>query len=230
MNNNDAKTRKIFLISFAIMVVLGAIIGIAITHHNNSAKAQAADAKNLKQYIRNIADDPLSKGPQNAPVTIVEYSDLRCPYCAKLYNSSAKQIEDEYVKSGKVRIEWRNYPILGDQSLKAAYAATTAGHYGKFWPYVTAIYKDAPDSGHADLTDSKLVEYAKQVGITDEAGFKKTMDSTEVKNAVKEDMDEGEVIGVEGTPTVFINGEVVDNPSYDSMKKIIDSELKAQGK
>jgi protein-disulfide isomerase len=110
----------------------------------------------------------------------------------------------EYVESGTLRIEWRDFPYLGQESLNAAVAARAAQEQGKFWEYHDLLYHNQPGG----FPDEKLVELAREAGL-DVERFEADLASREYEQTVIEDFQEGQQRGISGTPTFVINGKVL---------------------
>ena len=155
-----------------------------------------------------------SQGPDNALLTIVEFSDLQCPYCAQsapILDSLART----YPKD--VKVVFKNFPLsFHPQSRPAAAAAMAAGKQGKFFEF---RYKVAPH--FRDLNDSVYLSVAKELGL-DLAKFKKDMPlGSEAGTVLDEDMQLGRKIGVEGTPTLFVNGRLASDRSFEYFERLI---------
>jgi protein-disulfide isomerase len=110
----------------------------------------------------------------------------------------------EYVESGTLRIEWRDFPYLGQESLRAAVAARAAQEQGRFWEYHDLLYHNQ----QGGFPDEKLVELAREAGL-DEERFRADLASGEHAQSVAEDFKEGQQRGISGTPTFVINGRVL---------------------
>lgn len=161
-----------------------------------------------------------SFGPEDAKVTIVEFSDFQCPFCTRAA-SVAHQIREKY--GDKVRFIFRQYPLPmhGDAHL-AAQAALAAHQQGKFWEYHDLLF-----ANQRALTRPALEDYAKQVNL-DVPRLKKALDDQSLKAAVDADVKLGEEVNVSGTPTVFINGKRVSNPTeFAPVAQLIDAALGA---
>ena len=161
-----------------------------------------------------------SFGPENAKVTIVEFSDFQCPFCTRAA-SVVHQIREKY--GDKVRFVFRQYPLPmhGDARL-AAQAALAAHQQGKFWEYHDLLFQN-----QRSLERSSLEQYAKQASL-DVERLKKGLDDPALKAAVDADVKLGEEVNVSGTPTVFINGKRVPNPTeFEPVAKLIDAALGA---
>ncbi len=160
----------------------------------------------LGDLARRQAGDPMAQGDVDAPVVMVMFVDYRCPFCAQFSRTTEHQLIDKYVTSGVLRIEWRDMPIFGGQSTAAAIAGRAAAAQGKFFEFTQAVYADAPQNGHADLTSQALIDYAKKAGVPDLDAFAAAMDDPAAAKAVAADLDESSMIGVPSVPAFVING------------------------
>jgi protein-disulfide isomerase len=160
-----------------------------------------------------------SKGPKNAPVQIVEFSDFECPFCGRVV-PTLKQIMDAY--PGKVRITFKQFPLPFHKNAPGAAEAALAAHaQGKFWEMHDKLFQD-PKA----LTRETFEKYAQELGLN-LAKFKADLDSKKFEAAVKADFEYGQKVGRFGTPTFFINGRKVSGAMpFDNFKQIIDEELK----
>jgi protein-disulfide isomerase len=161
-----------------------------------------------------------SFGPENAKVTIVEFSDFQCPFCTRAA-SVVHQIREKY--GDKVRFVFRQFPLPmhGDAHL-AAQAALAAHQQGKFWEFHDLLF-----ANQRALTRPSLVDYAKQAKL-DVPRLEKALDDQSLKAAVDADVKLGEEVDVSGTPTVFINGKRVPNPTeFAPVAQLIDAALGA---
>jgi len=154
------------------------------------------------------------QGPEKAKLTIVEYSDLQCPYCAQ-----SAPILDSLARSypNDVKIIFKNFPLsFHPQSRPAAAAAIAAGKQGRFFEF---RYKVAPH--FRELNDSIYLAVAKDLKL-DLVRFKKEMVLTpEVTAILEQDIELGRKLGVEGTPTLFVNGKLAADRSYDYFAQLI---------
>ncbi|GLW98569.1 thioredoxin domain-containing protein [Microtetraspora sp. NBRC 16547] len=161
----------------------------------------------LSSVARRVSGDPLAVGRPDAPVTMVVYSDFRCPFCAKFGRDIEPELVKRYAGKGTLRIEWRDYPIFGEPSINVARAARAAGAQGKFREFSAALYAAAPATGHPDYTSKALRKFAEQAGVPDLDRFVKDMGSKAFDEAIEKDMIEGQSIGVPSTPAFLINGQ-----------------------
>lgn len=172
----------------------------AISATGSTGKAQPPQPG----LARRLPGDPLALGKTNAPVVLIEWAEFQCPFCGRFARDTQPALIDKYVRSGTLRIEWRDFPYLGPESTTAALAARAAAAQGKFWPYHDALFAHQfpPNSGH--LTDAYLVGIAKTLGLNI-ARFQVDMNSPATKQAVEKDFLQGQNLGVTGTPSFLVN-------------------------
>ncbi len=161
-----------------------------------------------------------AQGAAAAPVTIIEFSDFECPYCGNLF-PVIKMVEKNY--GDKVRIVYRQFPLpwVHPYALKAAEASLCANQQNRFWDFHDALF-----ANQRELTVDALKKRAVDLKL-DTAAFNACLDSGQQAKAVQKDVDEGNRIGVDGTPTAFINGrKLYGTQAYSDFKEIIDDELR----
>ena len=159
----------------------------------------------LEGLARRQAGDPLARGDVDAPVVMIMWSDFQCPFCGRFARETEPALVDRYVEKGTLRLEWRDFPYLGEQSPLAARAARAAGEQGAFWAYHDALYalELPPNSGQ--LTQERLTAIAAGLDL-DVARFTAVLQSPEVADAVAADFQQGQSLGITGTPAFLVNG------------------------
>jgi len=162
-----------------------------------------------------------AKGPPNAPITIVEFSDFECPYCVKA-EPTVKDLIAAY--PGKIRLVYRDFPLPMHKSApKAAEAAHCAEDQGKYWEMHDKLFANA-----TKLDPKDLKVYARDVGL-DGGKFDQCLDSGEKAKLVDSHKKAGDEAGVSGTPAFFINGRQLSGAQpLDAFKAIVDQELKGK--
>jgi protein-disulfide isomerase len=156
-----------------------------------------------------VADDPRSKGAADAPLTIVEYSDYQCPYCARWVEQTYPTILQEYIDAGKARLLFRDFPLSFHQNAdNAAVAARCAAEQGVYWEMHDRLF--ANQAQWSELADPSAIfgGYAEQLGI-DPALFGECLSSGNFDQAIAEDTNAGIAAGVSGTPSFVINGQLL---------------------
>jgi protein-disulfide isomerase len=178
------------------------------------------------------ADDP-TLGQADAPVTIVEYGDFKCPFCTRFAQETEPQLVHQYVDTGKVRLVWRDFPRIDAGSPVAAAAARCAAKQGRFWPYHDALYDYIWTNWYGagrsaeGLTayDGHYEELAQSVGLDLDA-FRSCVSSGRTRSIVTASHQEGLADGVTGTPTFLVNGQrVVGAQPFALFAQLIDQEL-----
>jgi len=165
-------------------------------------------------------DDQPTKGNPNAPVTIVEFTDFQCPSCAQQH-PVLERIVSEF--GDRVRLVVRDFPLSQHANApKAAEAAEAAREQGKYWEYVTALFRN-----QSALEVDKLRQYASELGL-DRVRFDAALDSGKFAEKVQRDLLEGQRLGVGGTPTFYVNGRRVSDRSYESLKATVEAALKTK--
>jgi protein-disulfide isomerase len=163
-------------------------------------------------------DGQPSKGNPAASVTVVEFTDFQCPSCAATH-PMLERIAAEY--GDRVRVVVRDFPLSQHANAqKAAEAAEAAREQGKYWEYAALLYQN-----QSALTADSLKEYASRVGL-DRAKFDAALDSGKFADSVRRDVHDGDRAGVNGTPTLFVNGTRVERATYEAVKAAIDTALK----
>jgi protein-disulfide isomerase len=171
-----------------------------------------------RQRVEISSKDPM-RGPAAAPVTIVEFSDYQCPFCARLAPTLAK-IRAAY--GDRVRIVWKDYPLeeIHPRAFQLAEEARCAGDEGKFWEFHDRVFSNQDAAVAASPED-----FAKGLGIQG-SKFAACVKSKQHDNAIVDGQDAGRTLGVDSTPTMFINGRrVAGAQPYEVVAAVIDDEL-----
>jgi len=185
----------------------------------------------LKQVRDKIKlDGEPSRGPADAKVTIVEYSDFQCPFCSRVYTTFETQVIKEY--GGKVRFIFKNYPLtsIHPWAEDAAVASECAFQQGndQFWTMYNGLFSKQSEISK-DNVAAKAAEIGEAGGL-DVAKLKECLEGKKSLDAVKADESEATALGVNSTPTFFVNGRRLSGAqTYESFKQLIDQELGAKG-
>ena len=165
-------------------------------------------------------DDQPVKGNPKAVVTIVEFTDFECPSCAKQH-PVLERIVSEF--GDRLRLVVRDFPLSQHANArKAAEAAEAAREQGKYWEYASVLFRN-----QSALGVDKLKQYATELGL-DRTRFDASLDSGKFAEKVQRDLVDGRKLGINGTPTLYINGRRVNDKSYESLKSAIEAALKAE--
>jgi len=167
-----------------------------------------SDAKPaFKEQAISIGSSPV-KGKADATVTLVEYSDYQCPFCARHYRAVMPILQEEYIDTGKLKFVMREYPLpaLHKNASNAAMAALCAGKQDKYWDMHTLLFEN-----QKELDVDNLKSFAGTIGI-DTARFNKCLDNKETGVQARKDLASGAKLGMGGTPGFFIGLTDPDDP------------------
>jgi protein-disulfide isomerase len=209
-----------------ILIILGVFLLAFILSFSWAVYSRVSEIRNeqftqaQQGYLESLVPAYSPKqGPDNAAITIVEFSDFECPFCAQ----SMPILEDvlqEY--SGLVRFVYRHMPIdeLHPNAWKASIASTCANEQDAFWSYHDRLFLE-----QNDLSKTNLFTIAENMNF-DMSAFTNCFDSEKYSYQVRKDMNDGAELGLEGTPTFYINGELVSGVlNFDQWKIILDAFL-----
>ncbi len=193
---------KLFL---GIIIGTIVIVGIGIAILSRPAVVQKADPSRLSR------PDSNKISTSSASVTLVEFSDFQCPACGAYYPVVSKVIKD---LKKDLTFVYRNFPLTQNHpnALLAAYAAEAAGVQGKYWEMHDLLFTKQSDWSESSSARNIFIAYALTLGINVDQ-FKKDIDSDAVKNKVAEDVSDGNALGINSTPTFFLNGMKLTNPA-----------------
>ena len=188
------------------LIVVLAVAAVLLSGERPQPTAQERQSAGKEDRAAASGAEPghPSQGDADAPVVMIEYGDFRCTFCGKFAREVEPQLEKKYVESGTLRMEWRDFPYLGRGSVDAALAARAAQEQGKFWEYHDLLYEN--QSG--GFSEERLIELAREAGL-DVGRFEEDLASGRFERAVAEDFQEGQEMGITGTPTFVINGRVL---------------------
>jgi protein-disulfide isomerase len=203
---------------------IGPVAPAAAAAPSQPAAAQAPGAAAIADSIVVRAANVLGKA--EAPVTLVEYSDFQCPYCLRHFSETQSRLIAEYVNTGKVKIVFKNFPIpeLHPQAFQASVAAECAAEQGKFWAYHDVLFQRF-GARTIDYTPAGLGGYAVSLQL-DRDKFDACLRDEKISARINADRQEGNRLGVRGTPTFFINGQqLVGAQPYEAFKAALDAAL-----
>ncbi len=211
-------------LAFCVGILVGYMIWgrgsrVAASPSNQAAAAVAPTQQAFRRYDIPIEGFP-SIGPKDAPITIVEFSDYECPFCQRWHDQVYEPLMAAY--PGKIRLVYRNLPLtqLHPQAMNAAEAALCAGDQNAYWEYHDKIFENSNA-----LNDDLYASLAADLGLNVTA-FETCMSSDKYLDDIKADMQFALNMGVQSTPTFFINGlAVVGAQPLSVFQQVIDDEL-----
>ena len=195
--------------------------------------APQAPSQPLQPVKISLDNDPI-RGDPNAPITIVEFSDFQCPFCARFHVQTLPLIIEEYIDAGKVNLVYRDFPIqsIHPNALPAAVAAECANEQGKYWEYHDILFEK--QSGWSKLDSntalSTFSQYATDINL-EQQQFDSCLGSGKYLEEVQGDLSDGRDYDITGTPGFFIGNEEIGfvkingAQPFDSFQRIIDAQL-----
>lgn len=220
---SDNNNIGIWIIGVSALIVLVVVLAVAFSNRPAVISVEAPDLP-AEWLVGTTMGDP------EAPVTIQAWEDFMCPACRQWTAAIEPQLVDEYIKTGQVKLEFRQFPlsIHAPGANMAAMASLCAADQNAFWPYHNRLFP-AQDQGQAGFTIDALVRYADELGL-DSRAMLDCMSSQKHRDAVTASGSEALSMGLNATPSVLINGEQLANPfDYEDMKAKIESALATSG-
>ncbi len=167
-------------------------------------QGQGLDTSGQTAQLHLLADNtsPIL-GSKNASITMIEFGDYQCFYCNKFYHDTEPDILKNYINTGKVRMVFKDFTIIGQDSVNAAHASHCAQEQGKFWEYHDALYNNWSGENTGWASSSNLLKFAKQVGL-DTTVFDQCMSQSKYISTVQGSLSNAKDLGLTGTPDFFI--------------------------
>lgn len=164
------------------------------------------------------------KGVEDAPVTIIEFSDFQCPYCQRFATGAGRQIDELYIQTGVVRFGYQHFAFLGPESQWAAEATECAAEQDAFWEYHDKLFDSQTGENAGAFERENLKRYAQEVGL-DAGAFDECMDSGRHVATVQNETQGVQTLGVRSTPSFLINGQpVIGAQSFEVFQQYIEAE------
>ena len=205
---------------------------------NTGSNADAATVVAADPLPEGIEQSGTVLGDPNAPVLIVEYGDYQCPFCKRFAINDYPTLIQDYIATGKVRLEYKQFPIIGSnsdgsydqsgESFKAAEAAYCANDQGKFWPMHDLLYENSLGEFKGSFTVERIKRIAELVPGLDTAAFNACLDNGTHTQTVLESASDAVTNGISSTPSFLVNGQLVRGADYDGLKSVIESKLAGQ--
>ncbi|MBI2578110.1 MAG: DsbA family protein [Candidatus Aenigmarchaeota archaeon] len=191
-----------------VILVLGVIALFAVVYSYRGAA-----------LVNASADDDPSLGSENAPVTMIMFSNYACSFSRDFWQDTFPLLKQQYIDTGKIRFVFRDFPVQTPGVIDSSLAAECADDQGKFWEYNNALVNSVR------IDKDSLKEYASDLGLDTEQ-FNSCLDSQQRLAEVRKDFSNGVSYGVRGTPTFFINGlRVEGGESFSFFAQLIEKEL-----
>lgn len=209
------------------MLAVAAALGVAAataggTEQGPTSSAATDGSAQAPTLARRSADDPMALGDVDAPVVMVMWSDFQCPFCGRFARETEPALIERYVDAGVLRIEWRDFPYIGPESLPAAVAGRAAAAQDRFWEFGQVVYGQERRPRSSDYDAAHLRGYAEQAGL-DLARYDADVAAQRGLAEVEADLAEATDLGVTGTPAFLVNGSpIIGAQPLDSFASAIE--------
>lgn len=208
--SGDRRTRLLQFaaggVFLAIIVVVVVIIAVGSGSSSGGDASNLVEKEQVEKLLTGIPQNATVLGKKSAPVRLYEYGDLQCPICKDYSEEILPKIIENQVKNGEVSITFRNFIIIGPQSIPAGEAALAAGAQGKGWSFIETWYRNQGEENSGYATDEFIESMAKYVGIPDMAKWKQEWKGKKYKKQVESTTSQAQTFGFEGTPSFAIEG------------------------
>jgi protein-disulfide isomerase len=202
--------RKLLAIALGVALVV-VLIAVIISSRSSEAVRKGGEQEGpvvggsvVSQRFQGIPQDGLTLGDPEAPVTLVEFADLQCPFCKQASDNSLPTLVDRYVKTGRLRIEFRNFAILGPDSEKAARALQGAAEQGKAWQFIDLWYLNQGEENSGYVTDPFIMRIARGAGVSDPQAVVDASNDVEDMSTIEAARRDAEEFGVDSTPSYLL--------------------------
>jgi len=221
--------RNMLLIGGGVVLVILAIIIIPTIYKALVPPPPVGDFKQITPEAR-PNENGTSMGDPNAPVKLDSWEDFQCPSCQQFTETVEPQILEAYIKTGKVYYTFHQYPFIDTNSVtkeshQAANASMCAAEQNRFWDYRDIVFANWQGENQGYLADNRLVAFAQSIGL-DMTKFNACFKANKYSAQIQADFTKGQQMGVQGTPSVFVNGKIL-TPGYIPQFKDVQTAVEA---
>ncbi|MBS1843736.1 MAG: thioredoxin domain-containing protein, partial [Actinobacteria bacterium] len=202
----------VFLAITAVVVV---VIVVGSSGGDSGGEPTKGDQGEVGQILTEIPQDGMVLGDPNAPVKVYEFGDLQCPYCKANAEQVTPSVIENAVRKGEANITFRQFIIIGPDSVPAGEAAIAAGAQGRAWNFIELFYRNQGEENSGYVTEKFIESIGKSAGIPDLAKWNKERKSHKYKKQLEAETKEAEKLGFGGTPSFAIEG-----PGTEGLEKI----------
>jgi protein-disulfide isomerase len=208
--SGDRRTRLLQLAAGGVFLAIIVVVVIIIVA--GSGSKSGGDSENLTEttevakLLTGIPQKATVLGKSTAPVTIFEYGDLQCPICKAYSEEVLPPLIEKQVKDGEVKLVYRDFIIISEESIPAGEAALAAGEQGKGWDFIELFYRNQGEERSGYVTDEFIESIAEGAGVPDMKKFNEERKSGKFKDTVTSTTEQAEKFGFSGTPSFAIEG------------------------
>jgi len=201
-----------------IILLLGGLLGLSLWVITTS---RGEPQENVKEDVFVPRGELPPLGKETAKVQIIMFGDYQCPFCARFFEETEQELRATFIRQGDAVMWWRDFAILGEDSVRAAHAARCANEQNNFWQYHDLLYGAKSQDQSVAFSADRLRVFAVDLGLNIEA-YDSCMASQRYMELIKADQQEGRDKGVQGVPTIFIDGKkIVGAQPYGIFEEVI---------
>lgn len=225
---DEARRQRLLQLSaggvfLAIIVVVVVIIVASSGGGDSGGEPTQAEQGEVGHLLSGIPQSGTRLGDPGAPVKVYEYGDLQCPYCKANAEEVTPEVIENQVRAGKASITFRQFIIIGPESIPAGEAALAAGAQNRAWNFIELFYRNQGEENSGYVTDEFIESIGKRSGIPDLAKWNKERKSGKYKKQLEAETKQAEKLGFSGTPSFAIEG-----PGTEGLKTISSPETPGQ--
>jgi protein-disulfide isomerase len=210
MNGNEERRQKLIKMSSAAVFLAAAVVLVLIvidqSQSDGGDPSDVAGDAEIERQLAGIPQAGMVLGDPDAKVTLVEFGDLQCPVCKGFAEEIIPPLIESQVRNGEARLDFRNFTILGQQSVDAGAAAVAAGEQGRGWNFVELFYRNQGLEGTDYVTDEFLTAIAEGAGVPDIEQWDRARKSQPVIATVEKTTAQAERLDLSGTPSFAVKG------------------------
>jgi protein-disulfide isomerase len=192
----------------AFLVVVVVVVGIVIASSGSDGgdAANITDVAEVEQELQGINQENMVLGDKSAPVELIEFADLQCPFCKANAEEVLPTVVEGPIAAGKAKLSFRNFVIISEESEPAGAAALAAGEQGRGFNFLNIFYRNQGKEASGYVTDEFLTAIAEAAKVPDIAKWNSDRKSAKIKGEVKATTKEAVTLGFSGTPSFAIKG------------------------
>jgi len=206
----DRRTRLLQLSAGGVfLAIIIVVVVIIVAGGSSSSGGDASNIEHTKEVAKIVEGIPQKKlvlGKASAPTTLIMYGDLQCPICKEYIEEFLPEIISTDVKTGKVKLIYRDFIIISEESIPAGEAALAAGEQSKGWTFIETFYRNQGEERSGYVTEEFLESIGKAAGIPDLAKWNKERKSGKFKKQVEATTEQADKLGFTGTPSYAVEG------------------------
>ena len=217
---DDARRQRLLQLAsggvfLAIIAVVVVVIVASSSGGDSGGEPTRAEGGEVAKLLSGIPQSGMRLGDPGAPVKVYEYGDLQCPFCKANAEGVTPQVIENQIRNGEASITFRQFIIIGPESVPAGEAALAAGAQGKAWNFIELFYRNQGEENSGYVTEKFIESIGKRAEIPDLAKWNKERKSGKYKKTIESETKQAEHLGFSGTPSFAIEG-----PSTSGLEKI----------